>query len=318
VYWRSTILIAAGIVSISHGVGAAEDGNGPRVSITPRAATRPQAVVNASIRVDSKLVLIPVTVTDAFGAPFQGLSRDNFRLYENGVEQQVKYFATDDAPVSMGIVFDASRSMEGKLSHSRAAVSNFFSTTTAGDEFFLVEFNDRPRLLCGFTSDTGMIEKSLEGLTPRNWTALLDAVYMAIHQMKRAHNPRKALLILSDGGDNNSRYTETEIKSRVREADVCIYSIGLGSGLLKHHVRVLKQLSEETGGEYRHAEKVSDLPDAIAKISRAIRNQYLLGFSSSNASNDGMYRKVQVTVAQPGDHPVRASWRTGYYAPPGR
>ena len=298
-------------------VGAAEDGDGPRVSITPRATHRPQAAVNASIRVDSKLVLIPVTVTDSYGTPFSGLSRDRFRVYEDGVEQQVKYFATDDAPISLGIVFDASRSMEGKLSHSRAAVSRFFHTAVGGDEFFLVEFNDRPRLLCGFTNDTDLIEKSLEGVTPRNWTALLDAVYMAIHQMKRANNPRRALLILSDGGDNNSRYTEAEIKSRVREADVCIYSIGLGSGLIRHHVRLLKQLAEETGGEYCHAEKVSDLPDAIAKISRAIRNQYLLGFSSSNATNDGMYRKVQVTVT-PGDEPLRVAWRTGYYAPLGQ
>ena len=299
-------------------IGAAEDGDGSRVNLTPRMAPPPRATVNASIRVDSNLVLIPVTVTDAFGAPFKGLTRDKFRLFENGVEQEVKYFATDDAPISLGIVFDASRSMEGKLNHSRAAVSRFFQTAVRGDEFFLVEFNDRPRLLCGFTSDTEVIEKSLEGLTPRNWTALLDAVYMAIHQMKRASNTRKALLILSDGGDNNSRYTETEIKSRVREADVCIYSIGLGSGLIKHHVRLLKQLSEETGGEYCHAEKMTDLPDAIAKISRAIRNQYLLGFSPANASNDGMYRKVQVKVAPDGDRPLHAAWRTGYYAPLGR
>jgi VWFA-related protein len=234
------------------------------------------------------------------------------------VEQRLKYFATDDAPVSLGIVFDASRSMEGKLDHSRAAVSQFFRTTIPGDEFFLVEFNDRPRLLCNFTSDTNAIEKSLQGLTSRNWTALLDAVYMAIHQIKRANNSRKALLILSDGGDNNSRYTEAEIKSRVREADVVIYSIGLGSGLLKHHVRLLKQLSVETGGEYCHAEKMSDLPDAISKISRAIRNQYLLGYSSSNGSNDGMYRKIQVTVAPTGEGPLHAAWRTGYYAPLGR
>ena len=303
------------MISIIACVCAADDRDGPRVTITPRVAARPQAAVNASIRVDTKLVLIPVTVTDSYGAPFAGLTRDKFRLFEDGVEQQVKYFATDDAPVSLGIVFDASRSMEGKLDHSRAAVSHFFHTAVAGDEFFLVEFNDRPRLLCGFTRDTGFIEKSLVGIKPKNWTALLDAVYMAIHQMKRASNARKALLILSDGGDNNSRYTETEIKSRVREADVCIYSIGLGTGLLKHHVRLLKQLSEETGGEYCHAEKMSELPDAIAKISRAIRDQYLLGYSSSNASNDGMYRKIQVTVSQPGDRPLHAAWRTGYYAP---
>ena len=316
--WRSTLFTAAGTVCIIAAVAAADDRDGPRVTLTPRAATRPQAAVNASIRVDAKLVLIPVTVTDSYGAPFSGLTRDKFRLFEDGVEQQLKYFAAEDAPISLGIVFDASRSMEGRLTYSRAAISRLFHTVVPGDEFFLVEFNDRPRLLSGFTSDTGFIEKSLEGVTPRNWTALLDAVYMAIHQMKRAGNPRKALLILSDGGDNNSRYTESEIKSRVREADVCIYAIGLGGGLIRHHVRLLKHLAEETGGAYAHAEKTSDLPDAIAHISDAIRHQYLLGYSSKNGVNDGLYRKIQVTVASPADQPLRASWRSGYYAPLGR
>jgi Ca-activated chloride channel homolog len=316
---RSIACLGLGLISIAALTLVAEDRNEPRVNIAPRIVTRPQAAVNASIRVDTKLVLIPVTVTDTFGAPFIGMTRDRFRLFEDGVEQQVKYFTAQDAPISLGVVFDASRSMEGKLDQSRAAVSRFFHTSMPGDEFFLVEFNDRPRLLSGFTSSTDAIEKSLVGIKPKNWTALLDAVYMAIHEMKHASNSRKALLILSDGGDNNSRYTETEIKSRVREADVSIYSIGLGTGLIKHHVRLLKQLSEETGGEYRQADKMSDLPDAIEQISAAIRHQYVLGYSSSNSSNDGMYRKIQVTLKQSGDKPpLHASWRNGYYAPAGR
>jgi VWFA-related protein len=287
------------------------------VNITPRVAAKSRGRSNAAIRVDTKLVLIPVTVTDSYGAAFPGLARDTFHLFEDGVEQDVKYFTAEDAPVSLGIVFDASRSMEGKLDQSRAAVSRFFHTTVPGDEFFLVEFNNAPRLSSPFTRNTESIEKALVGITARNWTALLDAVYMAIHEMKHAANARKALLILSDGGDNNSRYTETEIRSRVREADVCIYSIGLGGGLLKHHVRLLKDLSDATGGQYAHAEKMTDLPDVVARISGAIRYQYLLGYSSSNSSNDGMYRKIQVRLKQPDAGPsLHASWRTGYYAPP--
>jgi VWFA-related protein len=296
----------------------AEDGaDGPSVNITPRVAAKPRVRSNAAIRVDTKLVLIPVTVTDSYGAAFPGLARDTFHLFEDGVEQDVKYFAAEDAPVSLGIVFDASRSMEGKLDQSREAVTRFFHTAVPGDEFFLVEFNNAPRLLSPFTSNTESIEKALVGITARNWTALLDAVYMAIHEMKHAGNARKAMLILSDGGDNNSRYTETEIRSRVREADVCIYSIGLGGGLLKHHVRLLKDLSEVTGGQYAHAEKMTDLADVVARISGAIRYQYLLGYSSSNSTNDGMYRKIQVRLKQPdAGPPLHASWRTGYYAPP--
>ncbi len=295
------------------------DSDAARVHITPRLKQAAPAALNASIRVDTKLVLIPVTVTDTYGTPFQGMTRERFHLFEDGVEQQVKYFAAEDAPVSLGIVFDASRSMEGRLNQSRAAISRFFRTSRSGDEFFLVEFSDRPRLLSSFTTDTVAIEKSLVGIQAKNWTALLDAVYMAVHEMKHARNSHKALLILSDGGDNNSRYTEAEMKSRVREADVSIYSIGLGTGLVKHHIRLLKELSEQTGGEYRQVDKISDLPDAVERISAAIRHQYLLGYSSSNSINDGMYRKIRVTLNQPADKPpLRASWRTGYYAPPGR
>ena len=284
------------------------------VDISPRRAAPRH---DAAIRVESSLVLVPVTVTDPLGAPYAGLTRDAFRVLENGVEQEVTYFASEDSPISLGVVFDASRSMEGKLDRSRAAVSEFFHTVVPGDEFFLVEFNDSPRLLCSFTTDTGRIEKSLEGIAPRNWTALLDAVYLAIHQMKHARNPRKALLILSDGGDNNSRYTESEMKSVVREADVCVYSIGLfGNSMIRHHVRLLRDLSEETGGRMWQVDKMADLPDAVAKISAAMRHQYLLGFTSTNRAQDGMYRKIQVRL-QPGvaGLALSASWRTGYYAP---
>jgi Ca-activated chloride channel family protein len=316
---RSIVCLGLGFILAAGWVRAGEDSDEARVAITPRIKARPQAAINAAIRVDTKLVLIPVTVTDTYGAPFSGLTREGFRLFEDGVEQNVKYFAAEEAPVSLGIVFDASRSMEGKLDQSRAAVSRFLRGSRPGDEYFLVEFNDRPRLLTGFTGDTDVIEKSLVGIKPKNWTALLDAVYMAIHQMKHAGNSHKALLILSDGGDNNSRYTESEIRSRVREADVSIYSIGLGTGLIRRHVRLLKQLSEETGGEYRQADKMSDLPDAVERISAAIRHQYLLGYSSSNGVNDGLFRKIKVTVSQPSDKPpLHASWRTGYYAPADR
>jgi VWFA-related protein len=311
--------LSIGLILIAGGVSAADRPEDARVNITPRLKAPSQNPVNAAIRVDTKLVLIPVTVTDTYGAPFAGLTRDRFRLFEDGVEQEVKYFGSEDAPVSLGIVFDSSRSMDGKLDESRAAVSRFLRASRPGDEYFLVEFNDRPRLLTGFTTDTNVIENSLVAIQAKNWTALLDAVYMAVHQMKHAVNSHKALLILSDGGDNNSRYTESEMKSRVREADVSIYSIGLGTGLVRHHVRLLKQLSEETGGEYAQANKMSDLPDAVERLSAAIRHQYLLGYCSSNGSNDGMYRKIQITLKQsPDKPPLHASWRTGYYAPVGR
>ncbi len=312
---RLTAFLAVGL---AWGLGtagfAADERQG--VAVVPRAAPTRKAGPAAHLRVDVRLVLIPVPGTDPFGAPFPGLRREVFRLFENGVEQQIRYFSAEDAPVSLGIVFDASRSMQGKLDESRAAVAQFFKTAIPGDEYFLVEFNDAPRLLCDFTSDTERLENSLAGITAKDWTALLDAVYMGIHQMKHARNARKALLILSDGGDNNSRYTEGEMKLLVREADVCIYSIALvGGGLMRRHVPLLKDLSMETGGRVREVARAGDLPAAVEAISAAIRHQYLLGYSSNNPKKNGLYRKVQVRLDPPPDLPrLRASWRKGYYA----
>ena len=293
---------------------AGSDLDGPRVAVIPRAAPRVTPAAHP-IRVDTSLVLVPVTVTDTFGAPLPGLPQEAFRLFENGVAQEVKYFAAEDAAVSLGVVFDASRSMEGRLDQSREAVTRFFRTSMPGDEYLLVEFNDAPRLLCGFTSDVEQIEKALLGIYPRNWTALLDAVYMATHQMKRGKNSHRALLILSDGADNYSRYTEPEMKSLVREAGVSIYSIGIGGG---RHTRLLRKLAEETGGHFYQVDKAAELPDAVDAISSAIRHQYLLGYASTNPAKDGMYRKIQVRLEQPaGQPPLHLSWRTGYYAPAG-
>jgi Ca-activated chloride channel homolog len=288
-------------------------GDAADVGLTPRA--RPRREPAHSIRVYSRLVLVPVTVTDPFGAPMAGLPRSAFRLFEGGVEQEIKYFYCDDAPVSLGVIFDASRSMEGRVDRSREALARFFDTAVPGDEYFVVEFNDRPRLLCDFTRDTGRIQEALAGITTRNWTALLDAVYMAIHHMKGARNARKALLVLSDGGDNNSRYTETEMRAVVREADVSIYSIGLAAGLLNRHVRLLRRLSEETGGHVWEVDNAGELPGAVAKASATIRNQYVLGYTPNSTGGSGLYRKVQVKLHPPEKSPpLRASWRSGYYA----
>jgi len=284
-----------------------------RVEIAPRPrpAERRQA---AQLRVDTRVVLIPVTVTDLLGAPFAGLSKEAFRVFEDGVEQQVRYFSRDDAPLSLGVVFDASRSMEDRLDRCRAAVSRFFTGATQGDEFFLVEFSDAPRLLCDFTADPTRIERALVKIEPQNWTALLDAVYMAIDRMKHARNARKALLILSDGGDNNSRYTQSEMKSLVREADVSIYSISIGGGLLRRHVRLLRTLADETGGRVSEIDSLAELPEAVHQLNAAMRNRYVLGYSSNSPRRDGLYRKVQVRLnPQPDLPPLRTSWRMGYY-----
>ena len=298
-----------------------------RVTITPRVSTVPapqQLVPHSNIRVETQLVLIPVTVTDPLNRFVTGLGRENFRLFEDKSEQNVTHFASEDAPLSVGLVFDISGSMGSKLEKSRLAVAQFFKTANPEDEFFLVEFNDRPEMVVDFTTRLEEIQNRLIITQSRGRTALLDAVYMAMHNMKKAKNPRKALLIISDGGDNSSRYTESEVKSRVREADVQIYAIGIyepvaSRGRTPEEMSgpsLLSEIAEQTGGRHFAVDNLNELPDVAAKIGVELRNQYILGYTPSNVERDGKYRKVQVKLVQPrGLPPLRASWRLGYYAP---
>lgn len=278
----------------------------------------------SNIRIDKTLVLINVTVTDPLNRIVTGLEKQHFRLFEDKIEQQITQFSSEDAPISIGLVFDTSGSMGSKLQKSRQAAAEFFKTANPADEFFLVQFNDRPELSVPFTTDTDRLQSTLTFSQSRGRTALLDSVYLAMHEMKKAHNPRKALLIISDGGDNSSRYTETEIKNAVREADVQIFAIGIfesfgnrgrtpeeaaGPGLLN-------ELAEQTGGREYSVENVAELPDIAAKIGVELRNEYILGYTPKNRERDGKYRRVSVKLNQPrGLPPLRAYFRLGYYAP---
>jgi len=301
-------------------------GQQPRVSITPRAKPGPDAGLSTrtDIRVDKTLVLINVTVTDPLNRFVTGLDRDHFKLFEDKVEQDVAHFASEDAPLSVGLVFDASGSMGSKLQKSRQAAAQFFRTANPEDEFFLLQFNDRPEMVSGFTTNTEEIQNRLTFTQAKGRTALLDGVYLALNQMKKARNPRKAILIISDGGDNSSRYTESEIKNLVREADVQVYAIGIfepisSRGRTAEELSgpgLLTEISEPTGGRHFPVENLNELPDVAAKIGIELRNQYVLGYTPSNQEKDGKYRKVQIKLVQPkGLPPLRAFWRLGYYAP---
>ena len=298
----------------------------PKVTVDPRAKPTPPAAKGprSDIRVDTTVVLINVTVTDPLNRFVTGLEKENFKVFEDKGEQKIVHFASEDAPLSIGLVFDTSGSMGNKLTKSRQAVGEFFKTANPDDEFFLVQFNDRPELVHDFTTNIEDIQNRLTFTQAKGRTALLDAVYMALHRMKKAHNPRKALLIISDGGDNSSRYTESEIKNLVREADVQIYAIGIfepasSRGRTAEELNgpgLLSELSEQTGGRHFAVENLNELPDVAAKIGIELRNQYILGYSPTNRERDGKYRKVKVTLVQPkGLPPLVARWRPGYYAP---
>ena len=297
-----------------------------QVTIEPRAkpAVRAEAVPKSNIRVDSTLVLIPVTVTDPMNRFVTGLEKENFKILEDHKEQDLTQFSSEDAPLSVGVVFDCSGSMGSKLDKSRQAVAQFFKTANPEDEFFLVEFHDSAELAQPFTTSLEEIQNQLTFTQSKGRTALLDAIYLSLHEMKKARNPRKALLVISDGGDNDSRYTEGEIRNLVKEADTQIYAIGIyepigarsrtaeemaGPGLLT-------DIAEQTGGRQYAVENLNELPDIASKIGVELRNQYILGYAPQNREHDGKYRRVQVKLVQPrGLPPLRAFWRLGYYAP---
>ena len=283
----------------------------PQVSITPRKTQALKDHRRTDLRLDVKQVLVPVTVTDAWDRPVMTLSKDSFRVLEDGVEQKITSFSQEDAPVSLGLLFDSSGSMKNRIASSVEALRLLFQTTLPGDEFFVVQFSDQAHLLGGFTRSPDEIQRRLGYVQARGWTALLDAIALSSHQMRSAANGRRVLLILSDGADNNSRFSEGEIRSMVVESDLRVYGIGL-----MHRPRLLQQLAEETGGQVLIAQNLSELPGVVERLSREIRSQYVLGYSSTNPLNDGKYRKVKIEVVPPpGLSMLRTFWRRGYYAP---
>ncbi len=300
----------------------------PRVNIEPRTRPQPKSETDATptrtLRVDTTVVQIPVTVTDPLNRFVTGLEKDHFRLFEDKIEQSISHFSSEDAPITMGLVFDASGSMGSKLQKSRQAVAQLMKTANPEDEFFLVQFNDRPELTYGLTHDTEELQNRLTFVQSKGRTALLDGVYLALHEMKKAKNARKALVIISDGGDNSSRYTESEIKNLVREADVQIYAVGIFEPMASRGrtaeelsgPSLLSEIAEQTGGRHFPVENLNELPDVAARIGIELHNQYVLGYAPLNRERDGKYRHVQVKLVQPrGLPPLRAFWRLGYYAP---
>ena len=283
--------------------------------------TPPQA---PSFRADSNLVVIPVSVTDTLNRFVLGLRKEDFQLMDDGVEQPVAHFSGEDVPLSIGLAFDISGSMDFKMNTSRDAAALFLKTLNQDDEAFLVEFNDKVDLTVGFTSHTLEIRTALQNLRPGGLTALLDAVKFSLGQMKNARNARKAIVVVSDGGDNHSTYTAAQIESLVREADVEIYAMGvfdplLSLGLTPEEVsgpKLLSEIASQTGGRAFAASVSSDLPSVASRIAIELRNQYVLGYYPKNQVRDGKYHTVEVKISQPhGMSPVKMHWRQGYYAP---
>jgi Ca-activated chloride channel family protein len=276
------------------------------------------------IKVDVNLALVNVTVTDPLNRLVTGLEKENFRVYEDGVEQEIVTMSSEDVPVSIGLIFDMSGSMSDKVEKARQAAVEFMRTANPLDQFFLVSFNDRAELTSGFTSSVEELQSRMMFTAARGRTALLDAVYLGLSQMRGAHNGKRALLIISDGGDNHSRYNENDVKNFLKEADCQLYAIGIYDpvGVRSRTSEelngpsLLMEMTEMTGGRVFPVGNIGELPDIAAKIGMELRNQYVLGYKPSNAQRNGIWRKIKVKLKPPkGLPPLNVYAKTGYYAP---
>jgi Ca-activated chloride channel family protein len=272
-------------------------------------------------KVDVDMVLVPVTITDPLNRLVTGLDRDNFNLFEGKDQQEIKSFSSEDAPVSIGVIFDMSGSMSSKIERAREAVIQFFKTANPQDEFFMITFADKPEEIADFTNSVEDIQTRLLYTVARGRTALLDAIYLGVSKMRQAKYPKKALLIISDGGDNHSRYTEGEIRSLVKEADILIYAIGIYDHYFPTEEErlgpsLLSDVTELTGGRAFTIDNPNDLADVSTKIGIELRNQYVIGYRPKNPTHDGKWRKIKVKLLPPkGLPPLRVYAKTGYYAP---
>jgi len=277
-----------------------------------------------SVHLDVELALVNVTVTDPYNRLVTGLDPDNFRIFEDNIEQEVVNFSSEDVPISIGVILDLSGSMANKLGKAKQAALQFFKTANPQDEFFLVGFNEHAELLSPFTSNVEDLQTRMLSASAKGRTALLDAIYLGLSQMRGAQNGKRALLIISDGADNNSRYNEKDIKRLVREADTQLYSIGIFDPF-EYRSRtpeelngpsLLSEMTDLTGGRAFTAENLNDLPDIAAKIGEELRNQYVLGYHPSNKAHDARWRKIKIKLRTPkGLPPLTAYAKTGYYAP---
>jgi Ca-activated chloride channel homolog len=276
-----------------------------------------------SLHMDVDLALVNVTVTDPHDRSVTGLEPDNFRIFENNVEEEILFFSSEDVPISVGVIFDLSGSMVNKIGKAKEAALQFFKTANPQDEFFLVSFNDRAKVMSTFTTSVEDLQSSLLSSFPKGRTALLDGIYLGLSEMKTARNAKLALLIISDGGDNHSRYNESDIKRLVREADIQLYSVGIFAPLgyrgrtpeELNGPTLLSEVTELTGGRAFEVENVNDLPDIATKIGSELRNQYVLGYRPNNRSHDSRWRKIKVKLRLPkGLPPLSIYAKSGYYA----
>lgn len=323
-----TIRVPCFVLALALAAGAqpgeenARSGDGEKEN--PKVTVRQPAIHTTPIQVDVNVVIVNVTVTDPYDRIVTGLEQKNFQVFDERVEQTITTFSTEDAPISVGLIFDSSGSMSEKINKSKEAALQFFKTSNPQDEFMLINFNERPNLITPFTAKFENLQDRLLFVKSGGKTALLDAIYLGLNETKKASSNRKALLVISDGGDNHSRYTENDIKKAAKESDVQIYAVGIFEPMASRSrtpeeaggPSLLAELAEVSGGRMFSVEDANELPDIAEKISIELRNQYVIGYKPSNLVRDGRWRRIKVKLIPPkGLPPLQVYARTGYYAP---
>jgi Ca-activated chloride channel family protein len=294
---------------------AANDDGGP---LAARVARSNQNA--ATIRIDVNMALVPVSVTDLLGRSVKGLRSDNFLVYDESRQMPIVSFSSQDQRVTVGLIFDCSASMTEKFKTSREAPRQLFQQLNSDDQSFLVTVSDKAELKWPLTSDFNQLQNALVFTHPQGTTSLIDGIYMGLRELKESPNPRKALVIVSDGGDNNSRYSLRDLTRLVVESDIMIFAVGLYQNPQSHEEEMgpalLSRLTDRTGGANFEVRNTSQLAIAMAKIGIALHNQYVLGFYPPEAAADGKYRKIKVQLLVPkGTPPLLIHARAGYYSP---
>jgi len=285
-------------------------------------------------RTTSQIVLVPVTVTDRNARTVEGLKAEDFSIFDNQVSQQIASFGTDDAPSSISIVLDVSGSMQKALTAEKDLLRSFFGISNPADEFLLLTVSTQPATLSRFTSDTAALEQSVDFTKSGGMTSLIDTVYMGLNRMRDARLPRRAMLILSDGLDNHSRYSESELMSAALEADVQVYTMIFDNGMPssssdaapfrpslagkpwdiareRQGPNMLEKLSNKTGGLYFHVHNESEAREAVNKAGQALRSEYLIGYHPMDDGASGKYHQIRVKSSVP---KVYVHARNGYYS----
>ncbi|MBX7171909.1 MAG: VWA domain-containing protein [Pyrinomonadaceae bacterium] len=303
-------------------------GQTPTPTPTPTPSETPQIIDDddkeKEIKIQTDLVTLTLTVTDQFGRYVSGLTKSAFTVVDNNEEQDLTYFSTTDAPVSVGILFDVSGSMNGeKIAKARKALEKFIRTSHPNDEYFLIAFNTRAQLLLDRTRNGEAVLDKLTLVQPKANTALYDAVYLGVERVTRGSHQKKALLIISDGQDNSSRYNFGEVRRLLKESDVTVYSVGIlgggdfGSSLGMQGQSFLDELSSVTGGKSFYPQTSVEMDELFERIALELRNQYSVGYTPKDFKPDGKYRKVKVKVKPPRGLPrLNVRSREGYYATP--